>query len=578
MGTSSRSLGGRLLRFVPGVRVARRYRPGWLRDDLQAGIVLTVLLVPQGMAYAALAGLPPATGLYATMVPLVAYALFGPSRILVLGPDSAVAPVIFAAVVPVAGADIDRRVALAGALAVLAGGLMVVGGLTGFAFVTDLISLPVRIGYLLGIAATVIVGQLPRLVGSSSHVAGLAAELRALPSALADGDAAALVLGVGSLAVILACKALNPRIPGVLVAVGGSTVAVAALGLADRVDTVGRLPQGLPSLSLPDVSGEGFLTLTLTAFAIALVAFADTSVLSRSYATRLGDEVDQDVELVGLGAANILTGLFQGFPISSSSSRTPVAEAAGARTQLTGLVAAVAVGGVLVFAPGLLADLPTATLAAVVIAAVLSIVDIPALRKLQRVHRVDFALALACFAGVALLGVLRGVGVAVALSLATFLWRSWHPHDAVLGRAWQMKGYHDVTRYADAKTPDGLVLYRFDAPLFFANAGVFRERVLAIAASQRPRWLVISAEPITDADSTAAEMLVALDGELDALGVELAFAELKDHVKDTLHRYGFVDRVGRERFFPTVGVAVHSYVAEHHVAWHDWEDESPTTT
>jgi MFS superfamily sulfate permease-like transporter len=195
--------------------------------------------------------------------------------------------------------------------------------------------------------------------------------------------------------------------------------------------------------------------------------------------------------------------------------------------------------------------------------------------KLLRVHRVDFALALACFAGVALLGVLRGVGVAVGLSLANFLWRSWHPHDAVLGRVWQMKGYHDVSRYPEARSPEGLLLYRFDAPLFFANAGVFRERVLAIAASRRPRWVVISAEPITDADATAAEMLVALDSELDALGVELAFAELKDHVKDTLHRSGLVDRVGHERFFPTVGVAVRSYVAEHDVGWHDWEEDEP---
>jgi MFS superfamily sulfate permease-like transporter len=296
-------------------------------------------------------------------------------------------------------------------------------------------------------------------------------------------------------------------------------------------------------------------------------------VLSRSYATRYHEDVDQDIELVGLGAANLLTGFFQGFPISSSSSRTPAAEAAGARTQLTGAAAAVFLGAVLVFAADLFRYLPDATLAAIVIAAMLSLIDIPLVRRLYATHRTDFALAATAFAAVAVLGVLRGVAAAVGVSLAAFLWRSWHPHDATLGRADHVKGYHDTERYPAARLPPGLVLYRFDAPLFFANSGVFRSRVLALATARRPAWLVIAAEPITDVDSTSAEMLMALHDELEALGVELAFAELKDHVTDKLRRFDFVERVGADRLFPTVGVAVQAYVEATGVAWQDWEDE-----
>ena len=561
------------MRYIPGIELVRSYERRWLRRDIVAGAVLTALLVPQGMAYAELAGLPPATGLYATMVPLLAYAVFGPSRILVLGPDSAVAPVIAAAVIPIAGANLDRRAELAAFLAILVGVLMIVGGLTGFAFITDLLSLPVRIGYLIGIAFTVIVSQLPKLLGYEFTGSGLIDELRAIPGGIADADALTVAIGGASLALILGVKARAPRVPGVLIAVVGSTAVVGAFGLADRLPTVGSLPQGLPSLVLPSPGDAGLVELTLAAVAIALVAFADTSVLSRSYATRYHEDVDQDAELVGLGAANLVTGFFQGFPISSSSSRTPAAEAAGARTQLAGVSAAVFLGGVLVFATDLFRNLPSTTLAAIVIAAMLSLIDVAAVRRLYVAHRTDFALSATAFAGVAAFGVLRGVGTAVVVSLAAFLWRSWHPHDATLGRAEHVKGYHDVERYPQATLPPGLVLYRFDAPLFFANAGVFRARVLALAKARQPAWLVIAAEPITDVDSTSADMLVELHDELRALGVELAFAELKDHVTDTLRRFGFVERVGRDRLYLTLGVAVRAYVTATGVPWRDWEDE-----
>ena len=569
-----------IARWAPGLAVARGYRRAWLRGDLVAGLVLTALLVPQGMAYAELAGLPPVFGLYATMVPLVVYALLGPSRILVLGPDSAVAPVVAAAIIPIAGDDISERIALAGLLAVLVGVFCLAGGIAGFGFITDLISKPVRIGYLAGIAATVIVSQLPRLLGFSVDGNGLADDLAGLARGLDETDLASLALGGGALAFILVARRVEPRIPAALVAVVAATLAVKWLDLS--LETVGAIPSGLPELAVPQPGSVELGKLTLTAIALALLAFADTSVLSRSYATRFGEEVDQDQELRALGAANLATGFLQGFPISSSSSRTPVAEAAGAKTQLTGLVGAVALGAVLVFANGLFRDLPTAVLSAIVIAAVIGLIDVPGLRRLSRVHRADFSLAIACFLGVAVFGVLWGIGISIGLSVLAFLWRAWHPYDAVLGRATGVKGYHDLTRYPGARQVPGLVLYRFDAPLFFANAGVFRARLLAAVRESDPpaRMIVVAAEPITDLDSTAADMLHDLDQELEVLGVELAFAEMKDPVKDRLRRFGLVERIGHERFYPTIGVAVHRYVEEQGVAWVDWEEarDSPSAT
>jgi MFS superfamily sulfate permease-like transporter len=297
-------------------------------------------------------------------------------------------------------------------------------------------------------------------------------------------------------------------------------------------------------------------------------------VLSRSYAARSGDYVDQNQELRALGAANLATGLFQGFPISSSSSRTPVAESAGSKTQLTGVIGAVSLGLILVFANGLFRNLPNAVLAAIVISAMVGLVDLAGLRRLSRVHRADFLLALTCFFGVAVFGVLWGIGIAIGLSVLAFMWRAWHPYFAVLGRATGVKGYHDVTRYPEAKQIPGLLLFRFDAPLFFANASIFQERVVdAVRDNPVPvKMVVLAAEPITDLDSTAADMLAGLDLELETQGIELAFAELKDPIKDRLRRFGLVEHIGHERFYPTIGVAVRRFVEEHEIDWVDWEE------
>jgi high affinity sulfate transporter 1 len=564
--------------WLPGVRTITTYRSEWLQHDLLAGLALTAMLLPQGMAYAELAGLPAVTGIYATMLPLLAYFVFGPSRILVLGPDSAVSPLVAAAIIPIAGAADAARIETASMLALLVGVILALAAVFRLGFVTDLISKPVRLGYLAGIAVTVLVTQLPVLLGIQISADSLVETVGELPHALGETDTATLAIGAASLIAILAIRRTAPRLPGVFIAVVGATMLVAILDLADDVAVVGQLPQGLPSLTVPNLSAAELGQLAVSAFAVALVAFADTSVLSRSYATKLRQSVDQNQELLALGAANAAAGLFQGFPLSSSSSRTPVAEAAGARTQLTGVEAATALEIVLVIGAGLTENLPQAALGAVVTVAVIGLIDVPALRWLARVNRVDFALAVAAFLGVVLFGVLIGIAIALGLSTLAFLWRSWHPYDAVLGRVTGRKGYHDVGRHPDAALVPGLVLYRFDAPLFFANAGVFHERLLrAVEEAPQPvRMVVVAAEPITDVDTTAADMLIELARELDEGGVELAFAEMKGPPKDKLEAYGLLPLIGEPRFYPTVGAAVHAYVAASGVEWQDWEDRAAT--
>jgi high affinity sulfate transporter 1 len=579
-GQGTTEVSGRAGRWLPGVQTLRGYQPSWLPRDVVAGIVLTALLVPAGMGYAEASGLPAIYGLYATIIPLVVYAIAGPSRILVLGPDSSLAPLIAAAILPLAAGSDAEAVALAGMLAILSGLLCVLAGLARFGFIADLLSKPVRYGYMNGIALTVLLSQLPKLFGFSTDAEGVIPEVRAFVSGIADGETnnAALSIGVACLLVIFTFKRWRPKIPGVLVAVVGATVAVGVFGLAQRYDlsVVGPLPKGLPSLEIPSVSADHLPALVAGAIGIALVSFADTSVLSRTFAIRGGYRVNPNQELVALGAANVATGFFQGFSVSSSSSRTPVAEAAGAKTQLTGLVGALAIALMLLFFPNLVRNLPDSALAAVVISAAIGLIEAAGVRKLYRMRKMEFALSIACFLGVAVLGVIEGIFIAVGLALLDFIRRAWRPYDAVLGRVDGLKGYHDVTRYPDAKRVPGLVLFRWDAPLFFANAEEFADRVRqAIASSPTPvRWVIVAAEPVTDLDTTAADVLWELEGELAAEGVDLRFAEMKDPVKDRLKRYGLFDRFGNDHFYPTVGEAVNDYVDATGVEWTDWEEQT----
>ena len=560
-------------RLVPGLSVLRSYERAWLRYDLIAGLVLAAFLVPVGMGYAEASGLPAITGLYATIVPLLAYAILGPSRILVLGPDSSLAPIIAVTVVALAAGDPEQALALAGMTALMTGALLVLAGLFRLGYLTDLLSLPIRFGYLNGIALTVIVSQLPKVFGFSTDAEGLLDEASAFLRGVADGETvvAALAIGLASIVVVVAGKRLAPVVPWVLVAVVGGSLAVTIFGLHGDVEVVGALPRGLPSFDLPSVPADDLPRLAAAAVSIALVAFADTSVLSRTYAARLGDDVDPNREMIALGAANLATGLFQGFPISSSSSRTPVAESAGSKTQLTGVVGAAAITLMLLFAPAALRNLPQATLGAIVIVAATSLVEIPKVRRLFRVRPSEFWVSIACFLGVALLGVIPGIFLAIGIGIAQFVHRAWIPYDAVLGRVKGLKGYHDVTRHPEGLRIPGLILYRWDAPLFFANAARFRERVFRHVRRAGPdvKWVVVAGEPITDVDATAARALSDLLDDLDAHRVRFAFAELKGPVWDQLVTYGLAERIGERYRFPTLGTAVKAYVEETGTPWVD---------
>jgi high affinity sulfate transporter 1 len=544
----------------PGARALAGYRVAWLRDDVVAGLVLTTLLVPQGMAYAQLAGLPAITGLYTTVLCLVGYAVFGPSRVLVLGPDSSLGPMIAATLLPIVGSggDPDRAVALASMLALLVGVITVVAGVAKLGFIADLLSRPTQIGYMNGLALTILIGQLPKLFGFSTDANGLIDEARAFAHGLASGDAVGAAVGIGlvSLALILVLQRRLPRVPGVLVAVVVAIAASVALGLGHHgVSLVGTLPGGLPPLTLPGPASD-FPLLFAGAVGIALVSLTDTISTASSFAARSHEEVDGDGEMIGIGAANLAASLFQGFPVSTSGSRTAVAEQSGAKTQLTGIVGAATIVLMLVLAPGLLRDLPQPTLAAVVIAASLSLADLGGVARLWRQRRTECLLSLAAFMGVALLGVLPGIAIAVALSILNIFRRAWWPYMTTLGEVPGVRGYHDRKLHPDGAEPAGLVIFRFDAPLFFANARTFRDEIRRLADGEGRRWIVIAAEPITDVDTTAADMLLALDEELNARGTSLVFAELKHPVREKLERYELIGPLDPADFFPTLEAAV----------------------
>ena len=555
-------------RWFPGLRTLRGYHLSWLRHDLVAGLVLTTMLVPVGIAYAVASGVPGIYGLYATIVPLLAYALFGPSRILVLGPDSSLAAVILAVVLPLSGGDPQRAIALAAAMALVSGVVCVLAGIARLGFVTELLSKPIRYGYMNGIALTVLISQIPKLFGFKIESEGPLRNLWEIATAIMDGKTNWITFAVGAatLVIILLLKG-HKRVPGILIAVVAATVAVAVLDLAANagVSVLGSLPQGLPGFAIPWITRADIVPVLIGGFAVALVSFADTSVLSRVYAARTRTYVDPNQEMVGLGVANIAAGLFQGFAISSSSSRTPVAEAAGAKTQMTGVVGALAVALLLVLAPDLLRDLPNSALAAVVIASAIGLIEITDLRRIYRIQRWEFWLSIVCTVGVAVFGAIEGIGLAILIAVIEFLWDGWRPYSAVLGQAQGVKGFHDTQRYPDARLIPGLVLFRWDASLFFANAELFHDRVIdALAASPTPvRWLVIAAEPITSVDVTSADMLAELDETLRAAGIKLCVAEMNDPVKDKLKRFGLYTLLGEAAFFPTIDDAVDGYLQKY---------------
>ncbi len=555
---------GSVERWVPGVRALRTYERAWLRPDLIAGIVLAAILVPQGMAYAELAGLPAVTGLYTTIACLVGYSLFGPSRVLVLGPDSSISPLILAAVTPLlAGGGEATAIALAGMLGILVGLTEIGLGLGKLGFVADLLSKEVQVGYMNGLAITIIVGQLPKLFGFSTSADSFLKEVRVFFEGLDQTDTTTLLVGLAVLALLLVLPRITRRVPAVLVAVVAATAVSALFELSSHgVSTVGALPRGVPSPSLPWTNARDVGPLLLAAVGITLVSLADTIATATSFAARRGEEVRPNQEMIGMGAANLAAGFFQGFAVSTSGSRTAVAEQSGARSQLSNLIGAALVVVLLLFANSLLADLPQCALAAVVIVAALSLADVAILRRYLEVRRSALAVSLVASAGVILLGVLQGIVVAVVLAILLFFRRNWWPHGAVLGRVDEVEGWHDVGAYPAAEQLPGVVVYRWEAPLFFANAGSFREEIRRLAREHKPRWIVLQCEAITDVDVSAGEMLEQLDNELNAEGIHLAFAELRTRLQELTLRYGLMETLDRDHFYPTLEAALRAIAAE----------------
>ncbi|HRQ03615.1 MAG TPA: SulP family inorganic anion transporter [Ottowia sp.] len=568
------------LRWLPGLHVLLHYQRGWLPKDLVAGLALSAMLVPVGMGYAEAAGVPAIHGLYATIIPLLVYALLGPSRVMVLGPDSTLAAVIASLILPLAGGSVERAVALAAVLALLSGGFLLLIGFARLGVMADLFSKPIRLGFFNAIALTVIISQIPKLLGFSATANGSVERVIVMAQGFMDGrgNPAALIVGLACLAIILGLRRWRPNWPGVLVAVVLATMVSAWFDLAETqgLDVIGEVPPGLPVLTLPfaDVTLADLRVLAPGAAIIALLAFANTSVLSRALAARSGQRVNPDQEMLALGGANLATALMQGFPISSSNSRTPVAVAAGARTQLASIVSALVIALLLVLAPTLVKDMPQAALGAVVITACISFADWPGMFALLKQRRIEFMLAVASFLGVVFFGVIEGIAGAIALSLLVMVWNAWHPYYTVLVRVHGRKGYHDATRHPEGSRVPGLVLFRWDAQLFFANADLFREALLlAIDEAPTPiQVVIVAADAVNDIDVTAADMLAELDHELEARGIDLQFAGLKGHVRDLIMRYGLSPRFDRDHFHPTVGNAVNVYRQQYEVDWKDWDE------
>ena len=564
-------MAGMTVAYAPvlrGVATLRGYRRQWLAGDLTAGITVAAYLIPQVMAYAGVAGLPPVAGLWAALPPLACYALLGSSRLVSLGPESTTALMTAVAIGPLASGDPARYAALAATLALLTGALAVLAWLVRLGFVADLLSRPVVVGYLTGVAFIMIAGQLGRLTGV--HVSGesFAAEVTSFARQAAGARLGDTAIAVTVVVFLFAARAWWPRLPGPLAAVLLSTAVCAIFGLGEHgVALAGQIPAGLPRPGIPALSAHDLRELALPALSVLLVAFSDDVLTGRAF-ERGGETIDANAELLALGVSNAGASLFRGFPISSSGSRTAIALTAGARTQVYSLTALASIIGVLLFGRPVLAVFPLAALAGIVVYAAINLVDVRAFRQLAAFRRREFLLALSACAGVLAFNILYGVLTAVALSVAELLLRVGRPHDAILGVVPGLSGMHDIDDYPRAQTIPGLVVYRYDAPLFFANAQDFRRRAIAAASQASPpaRWFVLNTEANVEVDYTALEAVEAVRAELTGRGVIVALARVKQDLLDDLQAFGLAKKIGPQLIFPTLPTAVAAYrqwVSEH---------------
>ena len=551
--------------LLPGLAVLRGYERSWLRGDVVGGVTVAAYLVPQVMAYAAVAGLEPEVGLWASIGPLVVYTFLGSSRRLSVGPESTAALMTAAAIGGMAAGDPDRYASIAAALAIVVGGICALGRVLRLGFLADLLSRPVLVGYMAGIAVLMIVSQLGKLTGMEVEGDTPLEETGYVLTHLDDVQVPTLVLALSVTAGLLVAQRLRPRWPNPLIAMLLAALVVWAADLEEQgLTTVGPIPRGLPVPGLPDVELAAVVELLLPAVGVAIVAYSDNVLTGRAFAARHHERVDADQELLALGAANVAAGLMQGFPVSSSGSRTVIGDSLGVRTQLHSLVAA---GTVLVGMAALgpvLAAFPLAALGGVVTYAAIRLVDVEEIRRIARFRRSELVVTVATTIAVLVLGVLPGIGVAIALSILDLLRRVGRGHDGILGYPPGVPGMHDVDDYPEAVQVEGLVVYRYDSPLFFANAEDFRHRALAAVedADQPVEWLLLNMEANVEVDLTALDALEDLRSTLEDRGVLVTLARVKQDLREDLDAFGLTERIGPEHVYMTMPTAVASYVQD----------------
>jgi sulfate permease, SulP family len=553
-----------LQRLVPVTEHVPNYRGGTLRRDLVAGVTVAALALPASLAYAEIAGLSPVIGLYALLLPALAYALFGSSRQVIVGPDGSIAALVGTAVIPLT-AEPNQRAGLAALLAILVGAVFLGGWLARLGWIADYFSRPVLIGYIHGVAIVLIVGQLGKLLGLSISAQNPPLELYEVVREIADLSWTTLVVGLLCLAVLLLLGWLFPKTPGPLIVVVLAIAVSAIAGLTNMgVAVVGEIPAGLPSLEIPDFRLRDVLTLLPAAVGIFFVAFSSEILTARSVAGRHGQHVHANTEMAAMGAMNLAAGISQGFPVGASGSRTAVNDQMGARTQISGLLAAVVIALVLLFLTEPIQYLPQATLGAVIVAASIGMIDLGAWRGLTHISRAEVAIAATTMVGVITVGVLRALLLAVALSVVDAVRRSATPHDAVLGWVERLDRYADVRLHPTAKIVPGVLVYRLDDRLFFANANYVKGRIReAVAGAPAPiRWLVFDAEALNHVDATGVRMLSELIESLREESITFVFARLHGPVSDHLEEADVLDLVGEEHLYPTVRAAVQAAPVE----------------
>ena len=554
--------GRRQSRPVAGLAQLRAYQPAWLRADALAGITVTAYLVPQCLAYSELAGASPVTGLWVAVLAMVIYALLGTSRQLSVGPESAVAVMVAAAVAPHAAGDPARYLALSAGLAVMVGVMCLAAWAVRLGFIADLLSQPILIGYMAGVGVIMIVSQLGTISGIKLVATSPIGRVVELIGRLDEVQLLTLAVGLGVTVFLLVLRRLQPLAPGTLIAVVGAGFVVWAFGLeAHGITVVGPVPGGLPVPTLPAIALGDVTGLLGSAAAITFVAYSDVALTGRAFAARTGEQIDPNQEFLALGIANVASGLTGGYALSASGSRTAIIDAMRAHTQVAGLVAAAAVMFVVLAVPGLISMIPRAALGGVVIYAALRLLDVKGVRRLAAFRSTELGLATIAFVGVLAFDVLAGILVAVGLSVAELFARVARPPSAVLGRVPGLAGLHNVEDYPDAQTIPGLVVFRYDAPLCFANAQDFRARALRAAESAREpaEWLLLNAEAIVELDVTAAEAVSQLVDDLEARHVVFAMARVKQELRAQLLKGGLLAVIDEERMYPTLPVAVEAF-------------------